>query len=188
MTSLAVLWLPTLLSAVFVFVVSAIIHMVLPIHRGDYAKIPDEETARKALREARIPPGQYMFPNADSMKDCATPEMQAKFAEGPVGVLIMHANGMPAMGRSLLQWFLFCVLVGVFVAYLTGLALAPGATDGAVFRISTTVALLGYAFTTFHDSIWKGVPWRITARFVFDGLIYALVTAGTFAWLWPDAA
>ena len=188
MTTLAALWLPILLSAVFVFVASSIIHMVLPIHRGDYKKIPDEEAARKALREAAIPPGQYMFPNADSMKECGTPEMQAKFAEGPVGVLIMRANGMPGMGKSLLQWFLFCILIGVFVAYLTGLALAPGATYGAVFRISATVALLGHAFTSVNDSIWKGVSWDVTGKFVFDGLVYALVTAGTFAWLWPDAA
>lgn len=188
MTDLAALWLPILLSAVFVFVASSIIHMALPIHRSDYRKMPNEDAARAALRDAKIPPGQYMFPNADSMKECGTPEMQAKFNEGPVGLLIMRADGMPNIGPALLQWFLFSVVISVFAGYLTGVSIAPGADYMVVFRISGAVAMLGYAFSTVHDSIWKSVPWSITGKFVLDGVVYALVTAGTFAWLWPDAA
>ena len=43
-----------------------------------------------------------------------------------------------------------------------------------------------YAFGDFVDSIWKSQPWSNTLRAVFDGLLYALVTAGVFGWLWPD--
>jgi len=186
MTTIAALWVPILLSAVLVFVVSSIIHMAVQLHKGDYRGLPDEERAREALRS--VPPGQYMVPHAASMKECGTPEMQQKFRDGPVGVLVMRPAGMPGMGPALGLWFAFCIVIGVFVAYLTGLALAPGASYGQVFRIAATVAFLGHGFTSVNDSIWKGVSWGVTLKFVFDGALYALVTAGTFAWLWPDAA
>lgn len=186
MTTLAALWLPILLSAVFVFIVSSILHMVIPVHKGDYRKLPDEENARAALRNCNIPPGQYMFPNAESMKDCGSPEMIAKFKEGPVGMIIMRANGMPNMGSALCMWFVYCIVIGIFVAYLTGLAVAPGGEN--VFRISATIAMLGHAFSSVNDSIWKDVSWRVTGKFLFDGILYALATGATFAWLWPAAA
>ena len=54
-----------------------------------------------------------------------------------------------------------------------------------VFRLTGTAAFLGYALTNVTNSIWKGVSWGVTAKFLFDGLVYALVTAATFGWLWP---
>lgn len=81
-------------------------------------------------------------------------------------------------------------MISVFVAYLTSLALPLGTKHDymKVFRIAGTVAVLGYAFSNVTDSIWKGVSWAITLRFVFDGIVYGLVTAGTFGWLWPASA
>lgn len=105
MTTLASLWLPILLSAVFVFVASSVIHMVLQIHKRDYMKLPDEARLLDGLR-GKVPPGHYVFPCADSMKDMGSPEMKKKFEQGPVGTLIMRPNGMPFMGKALGQWFL----------------------------------------------------------------------------------
>ena len=49
MTVLRVLWLPILLSAVFVHIASAIIHMALSFwHKSDYAKLPQEEKVLEA--------------------------------------------------------------------------------------------------------------------------------------------
>jgi len=48
MVSITALWLPILLSAVIVFVASSIIHMLLPIHKSDYRKLPDEEKVMDA--------------------------------------------------------------------------------------------------------------------------------------------
>lgn len=188
MTTLAALWLPILLSAVFVFVVSSLFHMLLPIHKGDYRKLPDEAGTLEAMRRTGVVPGQYMFPCPASMKDMGSPEMQAKFAQGPVGTLIVRSGNGMNMGRALGQWFAFCVVIGVFTAYLTGLACAPGSAGLRVFRIAATIAVLGYAFSSVADSIWKGVRWSTTCKFVFDGVVYALVTGATFAWLWPAAA
>jgi Flp pilus assembly protein TadB len=190
MTTLAMLWLPIVLSAVFVFVASSVIHMVLQLHKADYKRLPNEEQALEALRKAGVPPGQYVFPCPVSgqMKDCSSPEMVAKYEQGPVGMAVVRQKGMPGLGKSLGQWFAFCIVVSVFVAYLTGLAARPGEPGMLVFRVAAAAALLGHAFTWVHDSIWKGVSWGTTARFVFDGVVYALVTGGTFAWLWPAAA
>jgi formate hydrogenlyase subunit 4 len=127
-----------------------------------------------------------MFPWASSMAEFKSPEMQAKLAQGPTGSLVVRDKGCMNIGRSLGQWFLFCLVISVFVGYLTGLAKGPGASD--VFRVATTVAVLGHCFTSVCDSIWKGIAWSTTAKFVFDGVLYALVTGATFAWLWPAAA
>ncbi|MCH7490780.1 MAG: hypothetical protein IID05_08795, partial [Gemmatimonadetes bacterium] len=48
-----------------------------------------------------------------------------------------------------------------------------------------TVAFAGYGLALLQGSIWFGRKWGATLRSVFDGLVYALVTAGMFGWLWP---
>jgi hypothetical protein len=186
MTSLAALWLPILLSAVFVFVASSLIHMVLQWHKGDYRKLADEAGVLASLRQHGIAPGQYMFPCAGSMKEFGTPEMQAKLAQGPVGTLLVRGPGSMNMGKALGQWFVLTLVISAIVGYVTGLARAPGSPD--VFRVAASVALPAYAFASVDSSIWKGVSWSTTAKFVVDGVIYALVTAAAFAWLWPAMA
>ena len=69
MTGLTALWLPIVLSAVFVFVLSSIIHMVLPWHKNDYPKLPNEDAFRAAVGPMNIPPGEYMVPRCDNMAD-----------------------------------------------------------------------------------------------------------------------
>jgi hypothetical protein len=50
-----------------------------------------------------------------------------------------------------------------------------------------TVAFVGYSLALWQNSIWYKRAWAITLRVTIDGLIYALLTAGTFSWLWPKA-
>jgi hypothetical protein len=180
------LWPPILLSAVFVFVASSVLHMVLPIHKGDYKKLAGEDALTSALR-GQVAPGDYMFPWSGSMKEMSSPEMLAKYEQGPVGVMTILPNGPPAMGKSLVQWFLYSVLVSVFVGYVGTLGLSRGAEYLRVFQITGTAAILAYSVAYIPDSIWKGRCWASTAKFMFDGVVYGLVTAGTFGWLWPTA-
>lgn len=187
MVALLDLWLPILLSAVFVFVVSSVIHMALPIHKGDYKKLPGEAKVLDAMRGESVQPGSYMFPCCESMKDMGSPEMIDRLNKGPVGFLTVIPNGPMAMGKSLTQWFLFSLVISVFAAYIGTFSLNAGAEYMTVFRLTGTIAVLGYAISNVTDSIWKGVSWGITAKFFFDGVAYGLVTAGTFAWLWPSA-
>ncbi|MEO6594658.1 MAG: hypothetical protein ABIP94_07880 [Planctomycetota bacterium] len=187
MTTLAAFWLPILLSAVFVFLISSAIHMALQIHKGDYKKLPNEDATLDALRQLAVPAGQYMFPCAASMTDMGSPEMVAKMQRGPVGMMIVRAQGSMNMGKALGQWFALCLVIGFFTAYLTGNALHPGASDMQVFRFAGAVAVLGHSFSSVNDSIWKGVSWSTTLKYVGDGIAYGLATGATFAWLWPAA-
>jgi hypothetical protein len=184
MVPLTALWLPILLSAVIVFVASSITHMLLTYHQSDYQKLPDEDKLRAALRAANLKPGLYIFPHCThkEMRSAATME---KLKQGPVGMLTVRPNGPPAMGKFLGQWFFYCLLIGFFVAYLTGRTLAPGTHYLAVFRVAGTAAFLAYGLGNLSNGIWKGQPWSMTIKESFDGLLYGLLTAGTFGWLWP---
>jgi hypothetical protein len=185
MVPITALWLPILLSAVIVFVASSILHMVLPIHKSDYRKLPDEDRVLDALRAAGVTPGRtYHFPFT-THQEMKKPEVVEKFKRGPVGLLNVIPSGPPAMGKYLGQWFVYCLVVSFFVAYLTGRTRPPGAHYLGVFRVAGTAAFLGYALAQIQDSIWKGQSWGVTFKHVFDGLIYGLLTAGTFGWLWP---
>jgi hypothetical protein len=185
MVPLSALWLPILVSAIFVFVWSSLVHMVFGYHRSDYSKLPNEDAALDALRGAA--PGTYPFPYCPDPKDMASPAMQEKYKRGPIGILNVMPNGMPAMGPLLGQWFAFSVLVAVFAAYLTGRAFGPGTPYLTVFRFAGTITFLAYASTRLTDPIWKGEKWSIALKHVFDGLVYALLSAGAFGWLWPRA-
>ena len=187
MVPMTELWLPILLSAVFVFVASSIIHMATPMHKGDFRKMPGEDRVLAEMRAQGLRPGSYMFPCAGSMKDMGTPEMIEKCKQGPVGMLTVMPSGEPGMGKNLAQWFIFCVVVALFTAHTAALGLDRGAAFALVFKLTLAVALLGYATRPLPDSIWKGQSWGITFKFVIDGIIYALITAATFAWLWPGA-
>jgi hypothetical protein len=182
--SLSALWLPVLLSAVFVFVASSIIHMVLPYHKSSYRKLSDEDKVRTAIRASNPSPGVYNFPFC-TQKDLNSAETKAKFIEGPVGHLIILPNGPVFLPKFLALWFFFCVIVGFFVAYLAGHTVQPAAPFRTVFCVVGTAAFLAYGVGGLSNGIWKGYPWRMVLLEAFDGLIYGLLTAGTFGWLWP---
>lgn len=186
MVTIPALWMPIVVSAVFVFLVSSVLHMVFKYHSAEYRKLPKEDETLAGLRAAGLTPGLYHFPHCATQKEMGSPEMIEKMKQGPVGMLTVFPSGPPAMGGYLAKWFLYCVLVGVFVAYLAGRNFAAGAEYRPIFRFAGTVAFMGYALGNLVSSIWKGQPWSATLKEVFDGTLYALVTAGTFGWLWPD--
>jgi hypothetical protein len=184
MVSLTALLLPVLLATIIVFVASSIIHMALPYHRSDYKQLPDEDNLLAKLRPAGLRQGLYIFPFT-THKDMKTPAIQEKYKQGPVGMLTVFPSGPPAMSKFLGLWFAYCLLISVFVAYLTGRTVAPAAQYLAVFRVAGTVAFMSYGLGPLANGIWKGQPWSMVLKEAFDGLIFALLTAGTFGWLWP---
>ena len=179
------LWLPILAAAVIVFVASSLLHMALPYHKGDYAKLPREDDVMEAMRKAGVQPGDYMMPSAGSMAALKDPAFLEKYAKGPVGAMTIMPSGKPTMGPQLAQWFVYCVVVGIFAAYIAGRALQPGAHYLAVFRFAGATAFIGYSLALWQDSIWYKKKWSTTAKNTIDGLIYGLLTGGTFGWLWP---
>src|SRR5437588_1869735 len=153
MVPLADLWLPLLLSAVFVFIVSSIIHMALPYHKSDYRRLSEEDRVLESLRTAGVTPGPVYFFPFHTMKDMKTAEVQEKFKRGPVGLLQIRPSGAPQMGKFLGQWFVYCVLISLIVAYLTGRTRGPGVEYLEVFRVAGTAAFLGYGGALFQQSI-----------------------------------
>jgi hypothetical protein len=184
MSILLALWLPIVLAAVVVFIASSIMHMLLPYHKSDYQRLPEEDKALAVLRSGGLQPGQYVFPYC-TQKEMQTPAMQEKLKQGPVGLMFVRPSGPVQMGKFLGMWFAFCLIIGVFVAYLTGHTVAPGANYPAVFRVAGTAAFLAYGLGNLSNGIWKGQPWSVTIKEVVDGLVYGLLTAGVFGWLWP---
>ena len=185
MVPLLSLLIPIVVSAVFVFIASSVIHMFTPFHKGDLKTLPNEDAAMDALRALNIPPGDYAMPMARSMKDMGSPEFAAKMKRGPVALLTVRATREPGMGKNLVMWFIYSLVVSLFAGYIAGAALGPGTEYLKVFQIAGAVAFVGYAMSLPQNSIWWSKNWGATTRSMIDGLIYGLLTGGTFGWLWP---
>jgi hypothetical protein len=179
------LWMPILLSAVIVFVASSLIHMVLGYHKNDFRRLPDEDGVLEALGKFEIPPGDYNVPCAGSMAAMKDPAFVAKLKKGPVLIATFLKPGGFDMGSNLLQWFVYCVVVSLFAAYVTGIAMGPGDHYRPVFRMVSTVAFAGYVLAQWQSTIWYKKSVGTTLRNTLDGLVYALLTGGAFGWLWP---
>ncbi len=186
MVTLGALWLPILLSAAIVWVASAIAWTASPHHKPDFKVIPDQDDFLDSLGKRNLAPGQYWFPHSTNPADMKSPEMIQKQERGPVGVLTVWAAGKPKMGKPMALSLMLYVCVGIFVAYVASRTLQPGADYLAVFRITGTIAVVAYVGGIFPDAIWFGTPWRRTWMTVVDGVVYGLLTAGVFGWLWPN--
>ena len=187
MTYLVSLWMPILLSAVAVFIVSSIIHMFLKYHNNDFIKLPSEDEAMESLGKFDIPPGDYVVPYAGSTEVMNSDEFKAKCAKGPVAFMTVLPSGEMKMGAGLAMWFGFSVLVSLFAAYIAGRTMSPETHYLMVFRVVGATAFMGYSMALLTNSIWYKRNWCATLKSMFDGLVYALVTAGVFGWLWPRA-
>jgi hypothetical protein len=185
MISFAQLWVPILLSAIGVFIASSIVHMLLKFwHMPDYRGFANEDEVRAAIRNGKPEPGMYVVPHC-SMEAMKQPEVKEKFRTGPVGFMILRPSGVPALGKSLVLWFVFCLVVSCFCA-LVSLGMPADAGWHRVFHTIGLAAFMAYALSALPMGIWWGQPWKAVAKDAVDGLIYALVTAGVFVWLWPQ--
>ena len=183
--SFASLWLPLVLAAVIVFIASSVIHMGPLWHRSDFPQLPREAEVLSALKPLALPPGDYMLPRAGDMTIYKSPEFTAKLNAGPVAVMTVLPNGRISMGRNLGLWFVYLLVVSTAVALIASRTLPVGAVYPHVFKVTGAVAFLGYALALCQQSIWYGRGWGLTLKSFLDGAIYAALTAGTFAWLWP---
>ena len=185
--SLTALWLPILVSTVFVFIASNLVWMVLQLHKKDWDPLPDEEAFAEAINGMKAGRGEYSFPFAADTAAWKSDEWQAKFKRGPVGFLTLQTPGEMNMGKMMGSWIAYIVIIQIFVAYLTGLALGAGAHYLQVFQIAGTAAILGFAGAVPPEAIWMGRKWSNVFGHMRDGILYGLITAGTFGWLWPAA-
>lgn len=185
MSFLVYLWLPILLSTVFVFILSGILHMALPWHKSDYKTVPNEDKVREALRPFDVPPGDYMMPSCAG-GDYNSPDFKAKLDAGPNWVMTVLPKGQSGMGITFLQWFIFLLLVSAFIAYIAVHALPGDAPVRMVFRCISAIGFLAYATAQWPQSIWMRRSWSTTVKCTIDAILYGLATGATFAWLWPE--
>lgn len=179
------LWMPIVLSAILVFVISSVIHMLLTYHRSDMRRLPNEDQAMDVLRSLNIAPGDYVVPCPGSREIMRSPEFIAKATKGPRLFMTVMPLGPMGMGKNLALWFVYSLVVGIFSGYIAGRALGPGASYLDVFRFVGTTAFMGYGLALAQMSIWYYRSWTTTFKSMFDGLLYGLFTAGVFGWLWP---
>ena len=180
-------WQPILLSAVFCFIGSSFIWMALPIHKHEYKKLGDKEGAvLDAVRSWGLGGGMFLFPFCDP-KDRNNPAAKEKIAKGPWGVMMLRDKAW-SMGPLMVMWFINLLLVSTVVAYIAMHAGLAGKPYLKVFQIVGATAFLAYGGNALTDCIWKGRSWNTFPGAVFDALVYACLTAGTFGWKWPHEA
>jgi hypothetical protein len=187
MVPLTSLVLPIVVSAIVVFFASFIIHTVLGYHKTDLRKLPDaqEDDILAAIARLSIAPADYGVPHPGSHERMKDPAFVAKMTKGPIVFMNIVPGEPPTMARPLALWFVYTLVVTFFAAYITSRAVTPATDYLTVFRFIGTSAFMGYALGQIPESIWWRRRWTRTFVSVFDSLIYALLTAGVFGWLWP---
>ena len=185
MVGLTALWMPIVVSAVLVLLALFLIHGLLGWHRADMRALPGETGVMDTLHTVNLEPGEYRFPYGTTVAEMEAPAFVAKMKRGPVGTMTIRPSGEMRMGPMLVQWFVYSLIVAVLVAYLTGRTRAPGAPFLEVVRVSGAVAFCCYVVALWQNWIWWGQGTRFTVTYSLDGLLYSLITAATFGWLWP---
>lgn len=184
--SITQLWLPILIATVCVFFASSIIWMLLPYHKPDIKAIPNEAEFDEAINKLGIAPGFYMYPNCQNAKDMKSEAFKARWKSGPWGTINVMGH-QPNFAMNLLKTFIAYGLITVMVAYISGMALGPGADYMNVFRVVATAGILGHCMGALAGSFFLGTPTRFIVTCFIDGVIFALITAGVFASMWPAA-
>ncbi len=157
--------------------------MVLPIHKSDYRKLPQEDDTLKHLRDCALEPGFYVFPSCETLKEMKSEEMSSKVAEGPVGHLLIRAENAYNIGRSMIQWFVLSIVISAFSAYIAWFTQVDAM--GAM-RIALTTSIMAYGLSYFMDSIWKGAAWSGTFKYLVDAALYAIAAGYAFYLTWPE--
>jgi hypothetical protein len=183
MTMLLSLWLPILIITVALFFASFLAWAVLPHHKPDLRKWPDEERLRAFVRESGAAPGEYLFPlvHDHEMKD---PEAVKRYDTPPWGMVNVWPD-KPSMGGNMVKTVLFFFVVTVLVGYVGAAALPAGATMGEVFRVLGTTAILAHTAGGVCREIWFTRPLRAKLMDAIDGLVYGVITGLVFALMWP---
>lgn len=186
--ALGSLWLPIVLSAVAAFAAGFVLWVVLPHHKSDWSPLPDEASTMAALNGQSLAPGMYLLPHPGSDKNPqANPEFIARVQDGtPAYLTVLPRAQMLNMGPTLGKNFAYLLLMGVLVAYVAGATLPAGTDYLKVFQVTGAVAMIGHSMGAFPKAIFWGWTASAATKDFLDGVVYALVTAGVFGWLWPS--
>lgn len=185
MNLLLPLWLPILLSAGIVWIVSAIVWMALPHHKRDYIGLPDEDGFMDFIRKSCITPGNYAFPDCHKPGAMKSEKVQKSWVEGPVGHVSVWRTPL-TMGDKMVGTFIVYLVVSTLIAYLTRVAIPGAASFAKVFQVAATAGILAYCFSHVPNAIWWGSYRRTIIANIIDGIVYGCITGAIFAWRWPS--
>ncbi len=186
MVPIASLWLPILLSAVAVFIVSSVIHMFLGYHTADYKSLAAEDEFMAAVRKLDIPPGDYMVPCPTSHAAFKDPAFLEKFKAGPRAMMTVLPGGPITMAPQLVQWFLYAHRrrhhgrVHLRPRARPWSALPPASSGSRARPPSTATA----SRSSRRPSGTRSPGGRRSGA-CSTAWSTRLVTAGFFGWLWP---
>jgi hypothetical protein len=185
MVGLSALWMPIVVSAVFVFIALTLIHALLGWHKGDMSAVPGEAQVMEMLRGLKVQPGDYRFPFSNDVEEMKSPAFEEKMKQGAVGIMTIRPNGDINMGKMFGLWFVYSLVIATLAAFVAGQGHGRGAPFLDVFCASALVAFCCYVVGLWQSWIWWGQSTRFAVTYSLDGIIYALVTGATFGWLWP---
>lgn len=179
-------WLPILLSAAAVWIVSTIFGMPFLHHKNDWIGLPpvDEDSFMEFLRKSGTRPGNYLFPDFRTREAMESEKVKKALEEGPVGHLSIWQPPL-TMGGKLAGAFVVHLVVSTLIAYLASIVLPTTAESARVFRVVGTAGILAYCFSFIPNAIWFGAYKRTILASIIDGVVYGLITATIFAWRWP---
>lgn len=187
MEFLLALWLPVLLSAVAVWIVTTILGMPFLHHKNDWVGLsPAQEDAfMEFLRKSGIKPGNYLFPDFRTREAMESEKVKKALEQGPVGHLSVWRTPL-GMGGKLAGCLVVYLVVSVLIAYLGSVALPRGAGFAKVFQVVGTAGVLAYSFSFIPSALWFGAYRRAIVASVIDGIVCGLITGAIFAWRWPN--
>jgi len=177
------LWLPILLAGLATHIASTIAWTLLPHHKPEWNKLPAEEGLLDFLDQNSVAASQYLFPFCDDPKLMSEPEFKQKMETRCRGMLILWPKP-PNMGKAIGLTLAFFLVAAFAIGYLASIAFAPGASMMEIFRLVFMAGLLCHVAGPFPGVFWFR---KYVAMEMLDGLVYALITAGIFAGLWPAA-
>jgi hypothetical protein len=178
------LWLPILLSAAAVWIISTIVGMALPHHKQDWIGLPDEGGFMDYIRRSGIKPGNYLFPDFRTREALKSEKVEKALKEGPVGHLSVWQTPV-TMGGKMVATFIVHLVVSTLIACLTRVALPGAAPFAKVFQVAATAGILAYSFSFIPNALWFGAYKRTIVASIIDGITFGLVTGAIFAWRWP---
>ncbi len=178
------LWLPILLSAAAVWIVSTLFGMPFLHHKNDWIGLPDEDAFMDSIRKSGIKPGNYLFPDFRTREAMESEKVSMALKEGPVGHLSVWHPPL-TMGGKLAATFIVYLVVSTLIAYLASVALPKTAEFAKVFQVVGAAGILAYSFSFIPSAIWFGAYKRTIVASIIDGVVFGAITGAIFAWRWP---
>lgn len=177
------LWMPILVGAIVLQVLSTVFWMILPHHFGDKKKLDIEDEVMELVRKHNVQPDNYFFPYTNAKSEQSSKEYQAKYAAGPSGILDVYPK--MNIGINMAKTFLYFLGTVTVIAYITHTACPPAETTFMkVFQLAGAVGMLTYASSGMLSRIWFKA--RQLTEFI-DGCAYGVVIGLVFAMLYKYA-